>query len=47
MNWYGMYTLFSKEVWRFIKVLSQTIVTPLITVLLYLLVFSLDSLHGH
>jgi len=40
MNWYGMYTLFSKEVWRFIKVLSQTIVTPLITVLLYLLVFS-------
>jgi ABC-2 type transport system permease protein len=40
MNWYGMYTLFSKEVWRFIKVLSQTIITPLITVLLYLLVFS-------
>lgn len=40
MNWYGMYTLFSKEVWRFIKVISQTIITPLITVLLYLLVFS-------
>lgn len=46
MNWYGMYTLFSKEVWRFIKVLSQTIVTPLITVLLYLLVFS-SVLHDH
>lgn len=46
MNWYGMYTLFSKEVWRFIKVISQTIITPLITVLLYLLVFS-SVLHDH
>ncbi|KHD06157.1 metal-dependent hydrolase [Candidatus Thiomargarita nelsonii] len=40
MNWYGLYTLFSKEVWRFLKVGVQTILTPVITVLLYLLVFA-------
>ena len=39
MNWYGLYTLFGKEVWRFMKVAIQTILTPVITVLLYLLVF--------
>ncbi len=40
MNWYGLYTLFSKEVWRFLKVAIQTLLTPIVTVLLYLLVFS-------
>jgi ABC-2 type transport system permease protein len=40
MNWYGLYTLFGKEVWRFLKVAIQTILTPIITVLLYLLVFA-------
>ncbi len=40
MNWYGLYTLFGKEVSRFMKVGTQTILTPVITVLLYLLVFS-------
>jgi len=40
MNWYGLYTLFGKEVWRFLKVATQTILTPVITVLLYLLVFA-------
>ncbi len=40
INWYGLYTLFSKEVWRFMKVAVQTILTPVITDLLYLLVFS-------
>jgi ABC-2 type transport system permease protein len=39
MNWYGLYTLFGKEVWRFMKVAIQTILAPVITVLLYLLVF--------
>ncbi len=39
MNWYGLYTLFGKEVWRFLKVGTQTILTPVVTVLLYLLVF--------
>ena len=40
INWYGIYTLFIKEVIRFLKVAIQTIVTPVVTVLLYLLIFS-------
>jgi ABC-2 type transport system permease protein len=40
MNWRGTYALFNKEVWRFMKVAIQTILTPIITVLLYLLVFA-------
>lgn len=36
----GFYTLFYKEVLRFYKVILQTIVAPVITTLLYLLVFS-------
>lgn len=40
MNWYGLYTLFGKEVWRFMKVAIQTILTPVVIVLLYLLVFA-------
>ena len=39
-NWRGMLTLFLKEMWRFLKVAIQTILTPVVTVLLYLLVFS-------
>lgn len=39
-NWRGMLTLLGKEVWRFVKVTIQTIITPVVTVLLYLLVFS-------
>ena len=40
INWYGLYTLLNKEIWRFLKVAIQTIFTPVVTVLLYLLVFS-------
>jgi ABC-2 type transport system permease protein len=40
MNLAGFYTLFYKEVLRFGKVLLQTLVAPVITALLYLLVFS-------
>ncbi|MBN2808372.1 MAG: ABC transporter permease [Deltaproteobacteria bacterium] len=39
-NFYGLYILFAREVWRFLKVSIQTILTPVITVLLYLLIFS-------
>jgi ABC-2 type transport system permease protein len=39
-NLYGLYILFAREVWRFMKVSIQTILTPVITVLLYLLIFS-------
>jgi len=40
MNWQGMYTLFHKEVKRFGKVALQTVMAPVMTALLYLLVFS-------
>jgi ABC-2 type transport system permease protein len=40
MNGYGLFTLFNKEIWRFLKVTTQTILTPVITILLYLLIFS-------
>lgn len=39
-NPHGMITLFSKEIWRFLKVSVQTILAPVITSLLYLLVFA-------
>ncbi|MDH5185377.1 MAG: metal-dependent hydrolase, partial [Gammaproteobacteria bacterium] len=45
-NWHGMYTLFAKEVWRFLKVTIQTILTPVVTTLLYLMVFG-QALEGH
>ena len=40
INWYGTWTLFRKECWRFMKVLVQTVLTPVVTALLYLLVFA-------
>ncbi len=40
MNTLGLYTLFYKEVLRFGKVLLQTLIAPVITALLYLLVFA-------
>ena len=39
MNLTGLYTLFYKEVLRFGKVILQTLLAPVITALLYLLVF--------
>lgn len=40
MNFYGFYTLIRKEVWRFAKVPVQTILAPIVTSGLFLLVFS-------
>ncbi len=39
MNWRSVYTLFYKEVLRFLKVLLQTLGAPIVTALLYLAVF--------
>ena len=41
VNWVGFYTLYLKEVQRFFKVWVQTIVSPIVTLLLFLAVFSL------
>ena len=40
MNWRGCYGLYRKEVKRFTKVIVQTVLTPVLTSLLYLLVFA-------
>ena len=39
VNWIGLWTLYKKEVQRFMKVAFQTIAAPIITTLLYLTVF--------
>jgi len=46
LNLRGLYTLFAKEVRRFLKVTVQTVLTPVVTALLYLLVFG-QALEAH
>ena len=41
-NYYGTYTLFKKEVFRFLKVYHQTLFSPVINALLLLAIFSLS-----
>ncbi len=45
-NGRGFWTLFTKEVRRFLKVTVQTVLTPMVTALLYLLVFG-QALEAH
>lgn len=39
VNWLGLWTLYKKEVMRFVKVAAQTVFAPIITTMLYLTVF--------
>ena len=39
VNWRGMYTLYAREVRRFWKVGMQTVAAPVVTTLLYMLIF--------
>lgn len=41
-NYYGTWTLFKKEVWRFLKVYHQTLFSPVINALLLLAIFTLS-----
>src|SRR5215468_12239390 len=41
VNWQGLWTLYLKEVRRFVKVATQTVLAPLITTLLFLAIFTL------
>lgn len=41
VNWTGLWTLYAKEVQRFVKVAGQTIFAPIITTLLFLAIFQL------
>lgn len=51
-NWLGVWTLYKKEVLRFAKIAPQTILAPVVTVVLFLLIFSLalgrskSEIHG-
>ena len=38
-NWQGIWTLYAKEVHRYIKIFGQTLLAPIITTLLFLAVF--------
>lgn len=40
VNWLGLWTLYVKEVRRFLKVFSQTVVAPVVSTLLFLVVFT-------
>jgi ABC-2 type transport system permease protein len=41
VNWIGLRTLYLKEVQRFVKVATQTLLAPVVTTLLFLAVFAL------
>ncbi len=40
VNWLGLWTLYLKEVRRFMKVVTQTVIAPVISTLLFLIVFT-------
>jgi len=40
VNWVGLHTLYLREVYRFLKVGTQTVAAPVITSILFLMVFS-------
>ncbi len=40
VNWLGVWTLYLKEVRRFMKVVTQTVIAPVISTLLFLVVFT-------
>ncbi len=46
-NYYGAYTLFKKEVLRFLKVYHQTLLSPVINALLLLAIFTLSLGKSH
>ena len=41
-NWIGFYTLYSKEVRRFLNVFAQTVLAPAITTLLFYIIFTIS-----
>jgi ABC-2 type transport system permease protein len=48
INWLGLWTLYKREVWRFMKVINQTLLSPVVTTLLFLAVLNLSlSNHSH
>ena len=39
-NWIGLWSLYKREVRRFMKVFTQTLLAPMVTTLLFLSVFA-------
>jgi ABC-2 type transport system permease protein len=46
INWYGAFTLTQREVKRFLKVYNQTVISPMVSALLFLAIFVLAT-RGH
>lgn len=46
INWVGLWTLYAKEVRRFLTVATQTVLAPMVTTLLFLAVFVLALGHA-
>jgi|TARA_B100001750_G_C15480918_1_gene585360 ABC-2 type transport system permease protein len=46
VNWIGAWTLLAREVSRFIKVYSQTIVAPVVTTMMFFIIFSVVIRRG-
>ena len=40
-NWIGLFTLYKRETWRFLKVWNQTLIAPMITTLIFLGIMTL------
>jgi ABC-2 type transport system permease protein len=40
VNWLGVWTLYKKEVQRFLKVITQTVLAPVVTTLMFLIIFT-------
>ena len=40
-NWLGLWTLYMREIRRFLKVYTQTLLAPVVTTLLFLAIFTL------
>ncbi|MEY4146348.1 MAG: hypothetical protein RL327_827, partial [Pseudomonadota bacterium] len=40
INWIGFYTLYKKEILRFLNVWIQTVFSPIVTLVLFLAVFT-------
>ncbi len=41
INWIGFYTLYKKEILRFLNVWVQTVFSPVVTLVLFLAVFTI------
>jgi ABC-2 type transport system permease protein len=41
INWIGLFTLYKRESWRFLKVWNQTLIAPMMTTLIFLAVLTL------